>query len=340
MTHVRDDAYYASRLAHRARRRRLDHDDDIDWRDDDDGGGGGEEGGAIERATKTKNADRGGITSASSSSSYSPRGGDGIAPAWRASDCVALAEVKAHHGKDAEALVLLGRALDALRVEKGDAHDDTLACAKRVATALRKVADASSRAELEDVVVFAHDALVARHGAKDARTLSAAHDVGVVMRESGRTRDAIAWFKTCVEGRAEVLGDAHPLTLRCVLYTGSHTTASAWWTPILKDFCRRVSPPTPRFQSPPSTPFNSASDAFQLHPNIALYGPSTLRTASDTAEALEAAGMTELAATMARSAIAVAEEIYEGSARGEKALGEVTRAREVCARCGEGAVAR
>ena len=126
-----------------------------------------------------------------SSSSYSPRGGDGIAPAWRASDCVALAEVKAHHGKDAEALVLLGRALDALRVEKGDAHDDTLACAKRVATALRKVADASSRAELEDVVVFAHDALVARHGAKDARTLSAAHDVGVVMRESGRTRDAI-----------------------------------------------------------------------------------------------------------------------------------------------------
>jgi len=55
---------------------------------------------------------------------------------------------------------------------------------------------------------------------------------------------------------------------------------------------------------------------------------------------LEAAGMTELAATMARSAIAVAEEIYEGSARGEKALGEVTRAREVCARCGEGAVAR
>ena len=149
-----------------------DDDDDIDWRDDDDGGGGGEEGGAIERATKTKNADRGGITSASSSSSYSPRGGDGIAPAWRASDCVALAEVKAHHGKDAEALVLFGRALDALRVEKGDAHDDTLACAKRVATALRKVADASSRAELEDVVVFAHDALVARHGAKDARTPS------------------------------------------------------------------------------------------------------------------------------------------------------------------------
>jgi hypothetical protein len=43
----------------------------------------------------------------------------------------------------------------------------------------------------------------------------------------------------------------------CVLYTGPHTTASAWCTPILKDFSRRISPPTPRFQSPPSTPFNS-----------------------------------------------------------------------------------
>ena len=45
--------------------------------------------------------------------------------------------------------------------------------------------------------------------------------------------------------------------LRCVLHTGPHTTALARWTPILKDFARRISPPTPRFQSPPSTPFNS-----------------------------------------------------------------------------------
>jgi 3-oxoacyl-[acyl-carrier-protein] synthase-3 len=52
-------------------------------------------------------------------------------------------------------------------------------------------------------------------------------------------------------------------------HTGSHTTALAWWTPILKDFCRRVSAPrVPRFQYPSSTPFNSASDAFQLHPDI------------------------------------------------------------------------
>jgi hypothetical protein len=45
--------------------------------------------------------------------------------------------------------------------------------------------------------------------------------------------------------------------LRRVLCTGPHTTASAWWTPILKDFARRISPLIPRFQSPPSTPFNS-----------------------------------------------------------------------------------
>ena len=52
-------------------------------------------------------------------------------------------------------------------------------------------------------------------------------------------------------------------------HTGSHTTASAMWTPILKDFCRRFSSPrVPRFQSPTSTPFNSASDAFQLHPDV------------------------------------------------------------------------
>ena len=44
---------------------------------------------------------------------------------------------------------------------------------------------------------------------------------------------------------------------RRVLYTGSHTTPFARWTPILKDFSRLISPPTPRFQSPPSTPFNS-----------------------------------------------------------------------------------
>jgi hypothetical protein len=37
---------------------------------------------------------------------------------------------------------------------------------------------------------------------------------------------------------------------RCVwCLTASHTTPFARWTPILKDFSRRVSPPTPRFQS-------------------------------------------------------------------------------------------
>ena len=63
---------------------------------------------------------------------------------------------------------------------------------------------------------------------------------------------------------------------RCVLYTAPHTTPFARWTPILKDFARRISPPAPRFQSPPWTPFNSASDAYELHPDIRSYGPSTL----------------------------------------------------------------
>jgi hypothetical protein len=45
---------------------------------------------------------------------------------------------------------------------------------------------------------------------------------------------------------------------RVLLYTGPHTTALAWCTPFLKDFVsRRVSPPTARFRSPSSTPFNS-----------------------------------------------------------------------------------
>tara|TARA_B100001142_G_scaffold313156_1_gene349366 strand:+ start:2069 stop:2317 length:249 start_codon:yes stop_codon:yes gene_type:complete len=41
-------------------------------------------------------------------------------------------------------------------------------------------------------------------------------------------------------------------------HTGSHTTASAWCTPFLKDFARRITPPASRFQSRhTSTPFNS-----------------------------------------------------------------------------------
>ena len=58
--------------------------------------------------------------------------------------------------------------------------------------------------------------------------------------------------------------------------TGPHTTAFALCTPILKDFALRVSPPTPRFQSPPlafnphprclSTPSDAPFDsAFRLN---------------------------------------------------------------------------
>jgi hypothetical protein len=45
---------------------------------------------------------------------------------------------------------------------------------------------------------------------------------------------------------------------RVLIHTSSHTTAFARRTPFLKDFCRRLSPPTPRFQSRhTSMPFNS-----------------------------------------------------------------------------------
>jgi hypothetical protein len=57
-----------------------------------------------------------------------------------------------------------------------------------------------------------------------------------------------------------------------VLCTGPRTTPFARWTPILKDFSRRISPPAPRFQSRhTSTPFNAASDAFELHPAVRSY---------------------------------------------------------------------
>ena len=92
-------------------------------------------------------------------------------------------------------------------------------------------------------------------------------------------------FKTAVERRGRELRAAVAASVastavmgrgrrrqirRVLLHTGPHTTASARWTPILKDFSRRLSPPrVPRFQSRhTSTPFNSASDAFQPHPDI------------------------------------------------------------------------
>ena len=65
----------------------------------------------------------------------------------------------------------------------------------------------------------------------------------------GRARDRLR--------RRGVVFNRRALSMRCVLYTGPHTTALARWTPILEDFARRVSPPTPPFQYPPSAPFNS-----------------------------------------------------------------------------------
>jgi len=61
------------------------------------------------------------------------------------------------------------------------------------------------------------------------------------------------------EGSVHALAALLTSSSRCVLsHTGSITTPFARWTPILKDFCRRISPPrVPRCQSPPSAPFNS-----------------------------------------------------------------------------------
>ena len=59
------------------------------------------------------------------------------------------------------------------------------------------------------------------------------------------------------EGCQNHRGRRRPRRRRRGICTGPHTTAFARWTPILKDFSRRLSPPIPRFQSPSSTPFNS-----------------------------------------------------------------------------------
>eukprot|EP00982_Pelagococcus_subviridis_P004344 29130-Pelagococcus_subviridis.AAC.8 len=87
-----------------------------------------------------------------------------------------------------------------------------------------------------------------------------------------------AFSSACANARADVV--ALPLGNRL---------------PFRRDFARRISPPTPRVQSPTSTPFNSASDAYELHPDIALYGttlrlrPATLAAAAANGIAIEVA---------------------------------------------------
>ena len=82
---------------------------------------------------------------------------------------------------------------------------------------------------------------------------------GVSSTMSPSIRDGGGGSAKLGDGRmnANAKAKASPNRLRCVLYTGPHTTALARWTPILKDVCRRLSPPTSRFQSPSSTPFNA-----------------------------------------------------------------------------------
>ena len=45
---------------------------------------------------------------------------------------------------------------------------------------------------------------------------------------------------SCVVGPNAALSDEDVGVRRVLSHTGSHTTAFAWWTPILKDFSRRV----------------------------------------------------------------------------------------------------
>ena len=44
----------------------------------------------------------------------------------------------------------------------------------------------------------------------------------------------------------------------------------------LRTFARRLSPPTPRFQSPPSTPFNSTLTPLNSTPTFASYGTALM----------------------------------------------------------------
>ena len=58
--------------------------------------------------------------------------------------------------------------------------------------------------------------------------------------------------------------------LRVVLYTGSHTTPFAWWTPILRTFPGVSLRPPPAFNPRPRR-LSTSTDAFELHPAIRLY---------------------------------------------------------------------
>jgi hypothetical protein len=100
---------------------------------------------------------------------------------------------------------------------------------------------AAARDALEDALVASRDTEATR-AARDAEAAAARR------KELERLRDELKAANHAADRARSEARSPH---------TCPRTTASAWCTPILKDFARRISPPTPRFQSRHiSTPFN------------------------------------------------------------------------------------
>ena len=100
---------------------------------------------------------------------------------------------------------------------------------------------AAARDALEDALVAARDTEAMRE-ARDAEAAAARR------KELERLRDELKAANHAADRARSEARSPH---------TGPRTTASAWCTPFLKDFARRISPPTHRFKSRHiSTPFN------------------------------------------------------------------------------------
>ena len=133
---------------------------------------------------------------------------------------------------------------------------------------------------------FAARRCAARAAELDAATSDATSDAAATLRRLVFNLLSIVDHEHVEPLRAEA---ERALLRRVPSRTGPRTTASAWCTSILKDFSRRFSPPAPRFQSQhTSTPFNSASDAFERHPDVASYGTTLSAGGGDRAARLRA----------------------------------------------------
>jgi hypothetical protein len=139
------------------------------------------------------------------------------------------------------------------RAREADASAAAAKAAAADARAALARAQISTRAMKDDL-----DAATRDRAAAERVAAAAKDELAVAAKDLARLRLALA-----ARGNVEAKGAFY-------YHTGPHTTASAWCTPTLKEFPRRISPPrVPRFQSRhTSTPFDSASDAFQLRPDV------------------------------------------------------------------------